>query len=125
MTDILVHLHPVLAAAALVFYLILGVRLLRSSKEQLTPGETVLAQAARISMLLIYLSGLVLSYNLHLHVASGHHIASLLPVAVLFGFQFLPGLFNRQISLKAAGWMFLCLFFAFLIISGTAFLPHP
>ena len=115
--------HPLLAGAALLFTLILSLRLLRRSKERITPAETVLAQAARVAMLLLYLSGLVMSYNLKMPVAFAHHLASLLPVLVLLIFQFLPSLRKTELSIRWNGWMFVGLFVAYLIISAAAFWP--
>ncbi|MBN1540860.1 hypothetical protein JW992_01860 [candidate division KSB1 bacterium] len=123
MSETLGLLHAVLAGAALVFYFFLGIRLVRRKEERITPGETVVAQAARISMLLLYLSGLILSFNLQRPVAFAHHLASLLPVAVLFAFQFLPALLKKQLSVRATGWMFLCQFIAFVVISLAVFWP--
>jgi len=112
--------HPVLAALLLVLYFLLSYRFFKKGDGNPRLTEVTLAQAARIFLLLIYLTGLIMSMNLKIHVYRNHHYASILPVFVIFIFQFLPGLFGKQLDNKGNAMMFLSMLVAILIISITA-----
>ena len=112
--------HPVLAALLLVLYFLLSYRFFKKGDGNPQPPEVTLAQAARIFLLLIYLTGLIMNMNLKIHVHLNHHYASILPVFVIFIFQFLPGLFGKQLDNKGNAMMFLSMLVAILIISITA-----
>ncbi|NIA30659.1 MAG: hypothetical protein GWP06_12205 [Actinobacteria bacterium] len=113
-------LHPIVAVILIAGYLYLGLRLLRKKEHHFTTLEVTLSQVVRISLLLAYLTGLLMSMNLGLRVAKIHHYASLIPVAVIFIFQFLPQLLRREIGIKGAAWMFLAMFVAVLVIAVTS-----
>ena len=117
--------HPVLAALLLVLYFLLSYRFFKKGDGNPQPTEVTLAQAARIFLLLIYLTGLIMNMNLKIHVYRNHHYASILPVFVIFIFQFLPGLFGKQLDNKGNAMMFLSMLVAILIISITALIRVP
>ncbi len=115
--------HPLLACAALLFTLILSLRLLRRSKERITPAETLLAQAARVAMLLLL-------PERPGHVVQSQNARCIRPspcqLAAGSGFADLPipaSLRKTELSIRWHGWMFVGLFVAYLIISAAAFWP--
>jgi hypothetical protein len=110
--------HPLFSLVLFFLYLALAVRLKRQN--DLRPLDTALAQAARLLLLLIYLTGLIMSMNLGIRVASWHHYASLLPVFVLLIFQVLPSLFGRGVHIQNAVWMFAAMAVAIAFISFFA-----
>lgn len=113
-------LHPIIAVILIGGYLYLGLQLLRKKERHLTTLEATLAQVVRISLLLAYLTGLLMSMNLGLRVPLIHHYASLIPVVIIFLFQFLPQLLKKDIGLKGAAWMFLSMLFAVIIIAFSS-----
>jgi len=113
-------LHPILAVILIAGYLYLGLRFLRKKERYLTTLEVTLSQVVRISLLLIYLTGLLMSMNMGLRVAKIHHYASLIPVAVIFIFQFLPQLLKKDIGIKGAAWMFLSMFLTVIVIAFSS-----
>lgn len=113
-------LHPIIAVILIAGYLYLGWRFLRKKENHLTTIEATLAQVVRISFLLAYLTGLLMSMNLGLRVPVIHHYASLIPVVIIFFFQFLPQLLKKDIGIKGAGWMFLSMLFAVIVIAFSS-----
>ena len=113
-------LHPILTVLLLLFYAVLIYRFLFRELEELAAIDTVLIQSARFTLLALYLTGLVMSMNLGRWVSSWHHYLSLIPVAVLFFFQFLPSVRQKLLTIKTFGWMFLLLFIMIIIISLSA-----
>jgi len=113
-------LHPIIAVILIAGYLYLGWRFLRKKENHLTTIEATLAQVVRISFLLAYLTGLLMSMNLGLRVPVIHHYASLIPVVIIFFFQFLPQLLKKDIGIKGAGWMFLTMLFAVIVIAFSS-----
>ncbi len=118
MTLLIKTAHPVLSGILFLIYFALFLRLRKQN--DLKPLDTALAQGARLLLLLVYLTGLIMTMNLGIWVRSWHHYASLLPVGVLLIFQVLPNLFNRAMTVKNAIWMFAAMGVAVLIISFTA-----
>jgi hypothetical protein len=110
--------HPLFSLVLFFLYLALAVRLKRQN--DLKPLDTALAQAARLLLLLIYLTGLIMSMNLGIWVPSRHHYASLLPVFILLIFQVLPSFFGRGVNIQNAVWMFASMAAAIVIISFFA-----
>ena len=82
--------HPILAIILLFGYGFLALQLFRRKEEKLVPLDRFITQFVRIALLLAYFSGLVMSMNMHLWVNKWHHYASLIPVAIMFLFQFGP-----------------------------------
>ncbi len=115
-----INLHPILTVVLLLFYAVLIYRFLFRELEELAAIDTVLIQAARFTLLALYLTGLVMTMNLGRWVPSWHHYLSLIPVAVLFFFQFLPSVRQKFLTIKTFGWMFLLLFLVVIIISLSA-----
>ncbi len=113
-------LHPIIAIILIGGYLYLGLRLLRKKESHLTTLETTLAQVVRISLLLAYLTGLMMSMNLGLRVPAIHHYVSLIPVVIIFFFQFLPQYLKKDIGIKGAAWMFLAMFLTVIVIAFSS-----
>ncbi len=111
--------HALLAVILLVLYVLLSFRLWKKSEEELTSLEMTLIQAARMLLLVMYLTGAVLSINMGVHVARIHHWVSLVPVVILFFFQFLPGLLKNNPGTRFYAVMFLLMALAIVAISIT------
>lgn len=122
METIITLSHTFLTVLLLAGYAFLGVRFLRKTEDKTSVGERTMAQFVRVALLLLYLSGLLMSTNLQLSVHRWHHIASLAPVVVLLGFQFLPYLRKKPNGAKAYGVLFVILFVLILIVSATSLL---
>ena len=114
--------HPILTVILIVSYSLLAIRLFPKGKTDLGPMEIALAQVARFSLLLTYLTGLILSMNFKFDIAKIHHYASMIPVAVIFFFQFLPGALKKSVSIRGYAFMFSSMLFAVILISVTAFI---
>lgn len=112
--------HPILAIILFVGYGYLAFQLFRRKQEKLFPIDHFVTQFVRITFLLAYLSGLILSMNLHVWVHKWHHYTSLAPVAVMFIFQFLPQLLQKEINVRGYAFMFLAMFISVVIISFTS-----
>jgi hypothetical protein len=115
-----INLHPILTVMLLALYAVLVYRFLFMKLEELAAIDTVLIQSARFILLALYLTGLVMSINLGRWVSSWHHTLSLIPVAVLFFFQFLPSVRQKLLTIRTFGWMFLLLFLVVITISLSA-----
>jgi hypothetical protein len=111
--------HHVLAIVLLVLYALLSYRLWTKSEEELTSLESTLIQTARLLLLVIYLTGAILSINMGVHVARIHHWVSLTPVLILFFFQFLPGLLRKGPGTRFYAIMFLLMALTIIAISIT------
>ena len=111
--------HPILALIMLVCYGVLAWRFFRR-QDVPRPVDKTLAQVVRFSLLLTYFSGLVMSMNMGLFAPRMHHYASLLPVAVIFFFQFLPQTMGKALNKKGYGFMFLAMFLCVAFISYTS-----
>ena len=115
--EILRSVHPVIAIALLIGYGFLSIRLFLQKGETLDPINRFLSQVVRFSLLVAYLSGLVMSMNLGLWAPKFHHYASLFPVVVMFILQFVPQFLQKQISIRAYALFYLGMFVSILIIS--------
>jgi FtsH-binding integral membrane protein len=111
--------HPILAGLLIAGYLFLMFRL-RHKNEDLQPFEVAVAQAVRIMLLLLYFTGLFLTINMRLYVNRTHHYASLIPVVVIFAFQFLPTIRKKSLSTKDYFYLFTALLIAVVVIALTA-----
>ena len=114
--------HIFLTILLLAGYGFLGYRFVRKTENRTNAAERVIAKFVRVALLLLYLSGLLLSTNFRVSVHRWHHIASLLPIAVLLGFQVLPYLRRKENTANAYGKLFIILGILVLIVSITSFL---
>jgi hypothetical protein len=112
--------HPILAGLLIAGYIFLIIRLKRKNSESLQPFEVAVAQTVRITLLLLYFTGLFMSINLRMYVTRVHHYSSLLPVVVIFAFQFLPTLRKKSLSMQDYLYLFTALLIAVVAIALTA-----
>jgi hypothetical protein len=112
-------LHPGLAVLLLILYGLLAWRQWNARGTPLSPLYRTLARASRLLLLLEYAVGYMLFSVNRLPVSDWHHYASLMPVLVIFFFQFLPSLLKRRLSEKTLAAMWLCMFIALAIISAV------
>ena len=111
--------HVVLTVILLALYFGIALRLLTKKKRAIGSMELTMAQFARVTLLLTYLNGLIISMNMKIPVARDHHYVSLIPAGVMLVFQFLPK--NRKHELGMAGYaiMFLLMGISVIIIATT------
>ena len=119
MYEFIIRAHPLLVVVLIAGYVFLIYRLRRHKDDGLQPVDVAVAQAVRISLLLVYFSGLYMSINLRLGVARVHHYASLIPVVVLFLFQFLPTIRRKSMQTKDYLYLFSALLVTVIAISLT------
>ena len=112
--------HPVLAIVLLLGYGFLVVQFFKRRKQKLLPIDRFVTQLMRISLLLAYFTGLIMSMNMRIEVHKWHHYAGLAPVAVLFIFQFLPQILQKEVNFKGYSFMFLAMFISIVFISLTS-----
>ena len=75
--------HKVLSYFLIAAYVFLAIRFYIRRRKKFEPMDATLSQTVRISLLLVYLSGLLLSMNYGNYVERLHHYSSLLPVAIM------------------------------------------
>jgi hypothetical protein len=120
MKNFIAPLHVVMSMALLLGYGWLIIRFSRKEGSDKTTGlEKGIAHLVRLFLLLIYLTGLLMTIPLYRKVNPLHHYAALLPVAVLFIFQMVPMLKVRNVY-KVYGWMFLLLIICIMIIIAAS-----
>ena len=107
--------HSIGTAVLLVLYLVLSILLFNNKSGGLGAGNRALAQAARFTLLIVYISGLFLSITLGKIVHNAHHVLSVLPIVVLFSIRFLPDRFQSENKNRYYAWLFAALFILTLI----------
>lgn len=127
MSRFVILFHPILAALLFFGYFLLAIRFLDKKKKKANALDKSLAQIVRFVLLLLYLTGLLMSMNLHIYVGNFHHYLSLLPVLILFAFQFMPSVFKKDVTIKDYAWMFVSMVIIILLValsSRISYLPH-
>ena len=112
--------HRILAVVLIVGYAILAFRFLRAGDRAPTFFETILAQIVRFSLLLEFVTGILLSLNYQIRVSSWHHWACIIPVLTLAVYQIFR--MTRSVSLKHYARVFLIMGAAIVLISLIPFL---
>lgn len=112
--------HRILAVVLILGYAVLAFRFSRASDRTPAFFEKVLAQIVRFSLLLEFVSGIILSVNLHVWVNKWHHWACILPAIALAVHQLYRA--TRTVSLKHYARIFIAMCAAMMIISLTAIL---
>jgi len=102
-------MHGVAAILLLLIYLLLAARMFRAKVERFSSLDRAPAQIARLVLLLVYLSGLIMSYSLGRIVHPAHYVIGLLPIVVLLGVHYAPQSFPAQRE-KAYARLFAALF---------------
>jgi hypothetical protein len=103
-----------------VIYPVLSIRLFRSTREEATPLESLLVQIARYTLLLVFISGLVLNITLGKFVSQSHHILSIFAAIMVVGPKYLPYITRKPNTLKTYAWVFLILFILMIALGITA-----
>ena len=111
--------HDILTVVLLVLYFGIALRLLTKKKRVISTIELTLAQLARMSLLLIYLNGLILSMNMRIPVSHDHHYMSLIPAGVMLIFQFLPKKFKHELGMIGYAIMFILMGISIIVIATT------
>ena len=114
----LTTLHLSLALVLIAGYAFLALREFRARTYR--AYEIVLAQLLRFSLLLAYLTGLLLSMNAGRMVSQRHHLLSLSPAAVILCFQVIPRTIGKEIGRIGAAIMFAAMSLAILLIALSA-----
>ncbi len=113
-------LHPILTILLLVIYAFLAWRWWTLKEKRPSVLMRTLAHVSRFFLLLLYLDGFMLTNYQRLPVGEYHHLAALLPVLVIFFFQFLPSLLKKPLTAKKQGLMWMAMFVCIIIIAGMA-----
>jgi uncharacterized membrane protein YwzB len=108
--------HPVLTILLVLLYAVLAWRWWTLQEQKLSPWFKTLHHTARLLLLLLYMDGLMLFMLMRLPVSDWHHYVSLLPVVVIFIFQFLPGVLRRPITARGQSLMCLAMMVSLIII---------
>jgi len=111
--------HIVLTVILLILYFGIAFRLFTKKKRVIGTMELTLAQFARMSLLLTYLNGLILSMNMRVPVSREHHYVSLIPAGVMLIFQFLPKTQKHKLGLTGYAIMFILMGISVIIIATT------
>lgn len=106
--------HGATAVLLLLIYLILAARMFRTKIKRFGSLDRALAQIARLALLLVYLSGLIMSYSLGRMVHPAHYVIGLLPILLLLGVRYAPRSFPAQRE-KAYARLFAALFIFILL----------
>lgn len=109
--------HPILTILLLVIYALLAWRWWTLQDQKLGPWFKTLYHIARFLLLLLYMNGLLLFMLMRLPVPDWHHYTSLLPVVVIFIFQFLPSVLRRPISSRGQSYMCLAMLVSLILIA--------
>jgi len=124
MEQIILLSHRILPILLVIGYAILFIRFFRNPHGDPAPVDTVIAYAMRYLLVLLYVSGLLMSYYLGLLVNRVHHVLSLIPLIGLIFIRYIPKLFRKGLYLKTYAWFFLALFIFIIVISLTARLSY-
>jgi len=92
----------------------------KEDSSPVTLGENIVAYLVRFVLLLLYVSGLILTTSIGRPVHRVHHYVSLLPVAVLLLFQLLPAFKREKRSFRQYSWLFLALAISVIITALTS-----
>ncbi len=114
--------HAVLAILLIFLYIAIIIRLFRGKAETATAGERAMGHVARLSLLLLYVTGLLMSVQFNIFVSPVHHYASLLPILVILLFQFIPALRGQGDSPRAQAYTFIAMLIAVSLIAASAHL---
>lgn len=115
MEQLIKSAHGVSTLFLLLLYLALTIRLYKRRPGHIGGLNLVLAQFARFTLLVVYLSGLFLTITLNKLVHNVHHILSALPVVVFFIIPILVGRAKEENKNRIYALMFALLFFLILI----------
>ncbi len=124
MEQIVLYSHRIIPVLLMIGYAVLFIRFFRNPHGDPAPVDTAMAYAMRYLLILLYVSGLLMSYYLGLLVNRVHHVLSLVPLIGLIFIRYIPKLFRKDIYLKTYAWFFLILFIFILVISLTARLSY-
>jgi hypothetical protein len=109
--------HPILTILLLFLYAVLAWRWWTLQDQKLSPWFKTLHHITRFLLLLMYMNGLLLYMLMRLPIPDWHHYASLLPVAVIFIFQFLPSVLRRPITSRGQSFMCLAMLVSLVLIA--------
>jgi hypothetical protein len=85
--------------------------------KKLSPLFKTLHHGARFLLLLLYMDGLLLFMMMRLPIPDWHHYVSLLPVVVIFIFQFLPSALRRPITSRGQSYMCMAMLVSLVLIA--------
>lgn len=119
MDNLIILLHRITTVILVFVYIALIYRFARPRREAKFPDH-VLAQLARIGLLLLYISGFWMTMHMGIVVHKLHHILSAFPILAIIVFQNIAA--KRSHDLKAYAWMFTTLLIVLVIIVLSAYL---
>jgi hypothetical protein len=117
MYQLLLKMHPTLTVLLLALYALLAWRWWTLQQPRPSVWYRTLAHISRFFLLLLYLNGFMLYAGYRFPVGDWHHYASLLPVSVIFFFQFIPALAKKPLSARKQSIMWMAMFLCIFLIS--------
>ena len=114
--------HAVLTVLLIFLYVSIIIRLFRSKAETPTAADRTMGHVARLSLLLLYITGLLMSVQFNIFVSPVHHYTSLLPILVILLFQFVPAMRGRGDSPRAQAYTFIAMLIVVSLIAASAHL---
>lgn len=120
MSNYIAPTHHYLTVILALLYLYLAIRFFRNKNRKATTLDRVIAHAARYILLIVYVSGIVMSLSLGMMVSRLHHIMSLIPAFLMVGIRYVPLLTRKKNSSTIYAWLFVILFILMIALGLTS-----
>jgi hypothetical protein len=112
--------HGILTLVLMALYLVLAIRFFRSKTHEASLLDQFLVQIARYTLLLIFISGLILNMLSGAFVSKAHHIISIVPALLVVGIKYLPQLRRKANTIRTYAWLFVILFGLMILLAISA-----
>lgn len=120
MSDFAAPAHGILTLVLMTLYLYFAIRFFRLKTDEVSALDQFLVQVARYTLLLIFISGLLMNMVLGTFVSKAHHIISLIPAVLVVGVKYLPLLRRKDNTVKTYAWLFAFLFVLMIALGISA-----
>ena len=112
--------HSILTVVLFLLYLFLAYRFFNKKNGEVTGADRLLAQIARYSLLLIYVTGILMYVSMGIVVSRVHLVVSLLPAILMVGIRYIPSIAGEKNKMKVYGWVLLVLGFLMIVMGLTS-----
>ncbi|MBN1482905.1 hypothetical protein EH223_13305 [candidate division KSB1 bacterium] len=116
--------HLFLTVILALLYVYLAIRFFRNKNSKSASFDRFLAHIARYILLVVYVSGIVMSVSMGMMVSRIHHVISLVPALLMVGIRYVPLVTRRANTLKLYAWLFVFLFILMIVLGVTSRLSH-
>lgn len=120
MLDYVAPTHGILTLVLMAIYLYLAIRFFLSKTEEASFLDRFFVQFARYSLLLVFISGLLMYMSMGKFVSTTHQLISIIPAILVVGTKYLPILTRKPNTLRTYAWVFSLLFILMIILGITA-----